>query len=100
MANKKELFVFAGANGSGKSTIARDFHRLGLCSPLFICPDQIVSPDKRNDYDSYLGAMQYAETLRIGAIPSPLKLFYPHSTNWTSSDTQSQKGTRLRRSTS
>ena len=68
MADKKELMVFAGANGSGKSTLAKHFRDLGLCPTKFICPDQLVPHDKLNDKNSYLLAMQYAETLRFGAI--------------------------------
>jgi len=68
MADKKQLTVFAGANGSGKSTVAKHFREVGLCPSKFICPDQLVPPGKLNDYDAYLLAMQSAETLRFGAI--------------------------------
>jgi len=68
MENIKELMVFAGANGSGKSTIAKHFRDLGLCPLKFICPDQLVPVNKLNDYDSYIMAMQSAEILRFEAV--------------------------------
>ena len=59
------LFVFAGANGSGKSTVV-DFHiKNGLCPPNYICPDQLVPADLKDDMGAYIRAMEEAELRRI-----------------------------------
>jgi len=62
---RKDLFVFAGANGSGKSTIVNFYRRNNLCPQLYICPDQLVPHDKKNDVQEYISAMQEAEKRRI-----------------------------------
>ena len=60
----KELFVFAGANGSGKSTVAKLYLEAELCPAKFICPDQLVALDKKSDRAAYASAMNLAEQMR------------------------------------
>jgi predicted ABC-type ATPase len=65
---KPHLYVFAGANGSGKSTIIGFYLRNGLCPRDYICPDQLVPPDKKNDIAAYTEAMDEAERRRINKV--------------------------------
>jgi predicted ABC-type ATPase len=52
------LLVFAGANGSGKSTVVDWYLQRNLCAGEYICPDQLVPKGKQNDRDAYLDAMR------------------------------------------
>jgi len=61
----KEIFVFAGPNGSGKSTVIRSFIDNQLCPLEYICPDDLVPKEKKEDLEEYRKAMIQAETLRI-----------------------------------
>lgn len=60
----KQIYVFAGPNGSGKSTIIKDFLGKCLCPSEYICPDNYVSAEKKDDVGAYIVAMQQAETIR------------------------------------
>ena len=64
----KQIYVFAGPNGSGKSTIVDRFRQSGMCPLDFICPDQLVPHDKKNDKNAYIKAMQVAELTRINQV--------------------------------
>jgi len=68
MTNIKQMYVFAGPNGSGKSTIVDRFRQNGMCPLDFICPDQLVPHDKKNDVGAYIKAMQVAELTRINQV--------------------------------
>ena len=61
----KRIFVFAGPNGSGKSTIINSFLENKICPEYYICPDNLVPADKKDNLQEYLKAMNYAEELRI-----------------------------------
>jgi len=65
---KPYLFVFAGANGSGKSTVIDFYRKNNLCPYNYICPDQLVPVDKKNDVDAYILAMNEAQRRRIDNI--------------------------------
>jgi predicted ABC-type ATPase len=54
--NAPYLFVFAGANGSGKSTVINFYLENNLCPQDYICPDQLVPYDKKNDVAEYIRA--------------------------------------------
>lgn len=60
----KKIYVFAGPNGSGKSTVIQNFLKKGICPKHYICPDNLVEKDKKDDEKAYLKAMQNAEDLR------------------------------------
>ena len=60
----KKLFVFAGPNGSGKSSLINHFLDLKRCPVTYICPDNFVPKDKREDVDEYLKGMKEAEEIR------------------------------------
>ncbi len=60
----KKIYVFAGPNGSGKSTVIQNFLESGICPDYYICPDNLVQQDKKDDKEAYLKAMQDAENLR------------------------------------
>ena len=62
------LYVFAGANGSGKSTVAFNYREMGLCPTDFICPDLFVPKEKMNDREAYISAMQLAENARYDRL--------------------------------
>jgi predicted ABC-type ATPase len=62
--NTPYLFVFAGANGSGKSTVIDFYLKNNLCPQDYICPDQLVPYDKKNDVVEYIRAMNEAERRR------------------------------------
>jgi Uncharacterized protein conserved in bacteria len=64
----KEIFVFAGPNGSGKSTVIKSFLENRECPEEYICPDNLVSADKKEDEEAYLKAMELAEEKRIENI--------------------------------
>ena len=64
----KALYIFAGANGSGKSTVAFYYREMGLCPADFICPDLFVARDKMSDRAAYISAMQIAEKARFDRI--------------------------------
>jgi predicted ABC-type ATPase len=64
----KELFVFAGANGSGKSTIINNFRNNGKCPKKYICPDLIVDKSEKDSVTAYINAMQLCEQLRYDAV--------------------------------
>ncbi len=64
----KRIYVFAGPNGSGKSTVIQNFLEQGICPEHYICPDNLVQKNKKNDEDAYLKAMQDAEDLRNALI--------------------------------
>jgi len=64
----RRMFVFAGPNGSGKSTVVDLFRRNGLCPKSFICPDQLVPPDKKEDENAYIRAMETAELTRLNEV--------------------------------
>ncbi|GHV05738.1 ATPase AAA [Clostridia bacterium] len=67
MFNEKcvpHLFVFAGANGSGKSTVIDFYLQNNLCPKDYICPDQLVPADKKDDVGEYIRAMEEAERRR------------------------------------
>ncbi|WP_338097003.1 AAA family ATPase [Methanolapillus ohkumae] len=64
----KELFVFAGPNGSGKSTVIENHLVNKMCPEVYICPDHLVAPEKKNDLAAYVEAMKQAETLRFKAL--------------------------------
>ena len=66
--NDKTLTVFAGANGSGKSTIIRKILSAGKCPGDFICPDNLVDPNHKDNITAYLNAMNKAEQLREAAL--------------------------------
>ena len=61
----KEIFVFAGPNGSGKSTVIKYFLEKQLCPPDYICPDDLVPIEKKENREEYIKAMKLAETKRI-----------------------------------
>lgn len=61
----KEIFVFAGPNGSGKSTVIKYFMENHECPEEYICPDNLVPADKKEDADAYLKAMILAEEKRL-----------------------------------
>ena len=60
----KRLFVFAGPNGSGKSTIVNNAIALGQCPSAFICPDNFVAPEDRNNESAYRAAQRKADSIR------------------------------------
>ena len=60
----KKLFVFAGPNGSGKSSLINHFLEQKKCPITYICPDNFVPADKREDVDEYLKGMIRAEEIR------------------------------------
>ena len=60
-----EIFVFAGPNGSGKSTVIKSFLENRECPEEYICPDNLVPADKKEDEEAYLKAMMLAEEKRI-----------------------------------
>jgi len=66
--SNKVLAVFAGANGSGKSTIVRKVLSSGNCPAYFICPDNLVDPAHKDNLTAYLHAMNKAEQLRETAL--------------------------------
>ncbi|MCL2049769.1 MAG: zeta toxin family protein [Defluviitaleaceae bacterium] len=66
--NDKVLTVFAGANGSGKSTIVRNVLSADACPEYFICPDNLVDPVHKDDVTAYVHAMNKAEQLRETAL--------------------------------
>jgi len=61
----REIFVFAGPNGSGKSTVIKSFLENQMCPEEYICPDNLVPADKKEDEEAYLRAMVLAEEKRI-----------------------------------
>ena len=61
----REIFVFAGPNGSGKSTVIKSFLENRECPEEYICPDNLVPVDKKEDEEAYLKAMILAEEKRI-----------------------------------
>ncbi|WNY23178.1 hypothetical protein MmiHf6_04820 [Methanimicrococcus hongohii] len=61
----KEIFVFAGPNGSGKSTVIKAFLESGACPDEYICPDNLVPVDKKEDPAAYMEAMILAEEQRM-----------------------------------
>jgi predicted ABC-type ATPase len=63
-ASSKKLFVFAGPNGSGKSSLINRFLKQEKCPLTYICPDNFVSKDKREDANEYLKGMKEAEEIR------------------------------------
>ena len=65
---KPHLYVFAGANGSGKSTVIDFYLKNNLCPQEYICPDQLVPADKKEDVGEYILAMNEAEKRRIDKI--------------------------------
>ncbi|WNY25085.1 zeta toxin family protein [Methanolapillus millepedarum] len=60
-----KMFVFAGPNGSGKSTVVKQFLNQGMCPDKYICPDNFISKDKREDVAAYIQAMKEAEAVRL-----------------------------------
>jgi len=62
---EKILFVFAGPNGSGKSTLIDKYLENGKCPKNYICPDNFVPKNKREDRAAYLEAMIFAEEIRF-----------------------------------
>ena len=62
---EKKLFIFAGPNGSGKSTIVANALELRQCPIKFICPDNLVPPEDKDNAEAYLKAMREAEALRL-----------------------------------
>ena len=64
----KTLAVFAGANGSGKSTIVRKILSSGSCPDYFICPDNLVDIANKDNVAAYIQAMNKAEQLRESAL--------------------------------
>ena len=66
----KKIYVFAGPNGSGKSTVIQNFLENGICPDYYICPDNLVQQDKKDDKEAYLKAMQDAESLRNTLVES------------------------------
>jgi len=62
------LLVFAGANGSGKSTVVDWYLERNMCAGEYICPDQLVPKGKQDDLDAYIDAMRRAERRRNGFI--------------------------------
>ena len=62
------LLVFAGANGSGKSTVVDWYLERNLCAGEYICPDQLVPKGKQNDVGAYTDAVRRAEKRRNGFI--------------------------------
>ena len=73
---EKRIYVFAGPNGSGKSTVVKLFMDEGVCPQYYICPDQLVPPDKKSDVVEYLKAMEAAERLRLDAISNGLSFSF------------------------
>ena len=64
----KVIAVFAGANGSGKSTIVKKMLSHNKCPSYFICPDNLVDAAHKDDVTMYIAAMQKAEQLREAAL--------------------------------
>jgi predicted ABC-type ATPase len=64
-AFSKKLFVFAGPNGSGKSSVIRLFLEKNVCPAPYICPDNFVPKDKREDVNEYVKGMKKAEKIRL-----------------------------------
>jgi predicted ABC-type ATPase len=64
----KILAVFAGANGSGKSTIVKKIIASGNCPEYFICPDNYVNRNNKDEKAAYLTAMKTAEQERETAL--------------------------------
>ena len=62
--NKKTMVVFAGPNGSGKSTIVKNMLASGQCPENYICPDNLVASENKENLKAYQAAMQKAEALR------------------------------------
>jgi predicted ABC-type ATPase len=68
MSEKPILTVFAGANGSGKSTIVKTVLQGNNCPGEFICPDNIVAQSDKHDREAYVEAMRLAEMYREDAL--------------------------------
>lgn len=52
-------------NGSGKSTVVKAFLENRACPDEYICPDNLVPADKKEDPDAYMTAMILAEEQRM-----------------------------------
>jgi predicted ABC-type ATPase len=64
----KKICIFAGPNGSGISTIVKNYIAESNCPELFICPDNFVAPEDKDKYEPYILAMQKAEAVRYQEI--------------------------------
>jgi len=73
VGRKPTLFVIAGPNGSGKTTITRDLldhHWATESQCIYVNPDDIVAKDSRgfNSQEAFVDAANQAEIIRNGAI--------------------------------
>ena len=68
--NDKFLTFFAGANGSGKSTIIDEVMLAGGCPEYFICLDNLVDDTDKDSISVYLKTMKKAEQMREIALIS------------------------------
>lgn len=64
----KEVFLFAGPNGSGKSTVVKNFLAAKNCPAYYICPDNNLDENLKDDRKAYIKAMQLAELQRYKAV--------------------------------
>ena len=64
----KIIYVFAGPNGSGKTTVINKFLKDKICPEYYICPDNLVPKDQKDILAIYIKAMEYAEYLRHKAL--------------------------------
>ena len=62
--NEKLVVVFAGPNGSGKSTVVDNALALNQCPKTFICPDNYVAAEDKDDAEAIKAAMRKAEAVR------------------------------------
>ena len=62
--DSKKLVIFAGPNGSGKSTIVNNAIVLGQCPAKFICPDNFVAREDKENEEAYRIAQREAEQVR------------------------------------
>ena len=67
-SGRRHVYAFAGANGSGKSTVINFYLKNGLCPRDYICPDQLVPPDMKEDEGEYRKAMAEAERRRLERV--------------------------------
>lgn len=54
VSKTKDIYVFAGPNGSGKSTIVDWFIKYEKCPRNYICPDNYVPKNQRENPEAYL----------------------------------------------
>jgi predicted ABC-type ATPase len=65
---QKEIFLFAGTNGSGKSAIVRLFLKQKICPQYYICLDNNIDKSLKNDITVYIKAMGKAKEQRLKAV--------------------------------